>query len=498
MRAMRIVVLGLLALAALVVGRASTGAVPGSTERVSVDSTGNQGNGDSAWAAISGDGRYVAFGSWASNLVLGDSLGTHDVFVRDRQTGVTALVSVDSVGNPGNQHSFYPAISGDERFVAFESLASNLVTDDTNGVRDVFVHDRQTATTERVSMDSAGNQANSHSYWAAISSDGRYVAFTSAASNLVPGDTNGKSDVFVHDRQTGVTERVSVDSSGNQGNDGNYDSAISGDGRYVAFTSVTSNLVPGDTNGEMDVFVHDRQTGVTERVSVDSAGNQGNSHSFDAAISGDGRYVAFASFASNLVTGDTNDHDDVFVHDWQTGVTERVSVDSSGNQDNGRSWQSAISADGRHVAFASEATNLVTGDTNSVTDIFVHDRQTGATERASVDSAGNEGNSDSFEAAISGDGRYVAFQSEATNLVPGDTNGHEDIFVHDRGSTPPTPTPTPTPAPVGGIAEYPDVAAPAGGSGPSVEHYALLAGLASVALVALTAGAWRGRRRWLR
>jgi archaellum component FlaF (FlaF/FlaG flagellin family) len=433
-----LVVAGLL----LAGGSRLAGADGSTTERVSVDSTGNQGNGDSAWAAITDDGRYAAFESSASNLVPGDT-ALHDVFVHDRQMAVTEVVSVDSAGNHGGAHSFYPAISGDGRFVAFESYASNLVPSDTNGVRDVFVHDRQTGVTERVSVDSAGNQGNSPSYWSAIGSDGRYVAFTSAASNLVPGDTNGKSDVFVHDRQTGITERVSVNSSGNQGNDGNYECAISGDGRYVAFTSVASNLVPGDTNGEMDVFVHDRQTGVTERVSVDSADNQ----------------------------------------------------------DNGRSWQSAISADGRHVAFASEATNLVTGDTNGVTDIFLHDRQTGVTERVSVDSAGNEGNGGSFEAAISGDGRYVAFESEATNLVPGDTNGEPDVFAHDRGWT--QPTPTPGPGAVGGIAEYPDVArAPAcqsASSGSSAPPYvALVSGLAAAALALAAAGGWYARRRWLR
>ena len=270
----------------------------------------------------------------------------------------------------------------------------------------------------------------------------------SLADNLVAGDTNGKSDIFVHDRQTGATERVSVDSAGNQGDGPNSTPAISGDGRFVAFYSYASNLVAGDTNtcpGTLndpscpDVFVHDRQTGVTERVSVDSAGNQANGQSVGSAISADGRFVAFLSLADNLVAGDTNGFEDIFVHDRQTGATERVTVNSSGGETtcdvppNLCTSTGAISADGRFVTFSSKVSNLVAGDTNADYDIFVHDRQTGATTRVSVDSGGNEGNSSSFDLDISGDGRFVAFDSFASNLVAGDTNGHGDVFFHDLG-----------------------------------------------------------------
>jgi Tol biopolymer transport system component len=227
----------------------------------------------------------------------------------------------------------------------------------------------------------------------------------------------------------GSTERVSVDSAGNQGNNGGDEPAISADGRFVAFVSA-DNLVPGDTNDNLDIFVHDRKTGATERVSVDSAGNQANviGSTSEAAISADGRFVAFNS-ANNLVPGDTNDNFDIFVHDRKTGATERVSVDSAGNQGNGAAV-AAISADGRFVAFQSVADNLVLGDTNGAIDVFVHDRKTGATERVSVDSAGNQANYESVSPAISGDGRFVAFVSLADNLVPGDTNGTYDVFVH--------------------------------------------------------------------
>src|SRR5207249_3963444 len=309
----------------------------------------------------------------------------------------TVRVSVASDGTEGNDVSLGSALSADGRFVAFDSAATDLVAGDTNGVADVFVHDRQTGTTERVSVDSAGTQANGDSTEVALSADGRFVAFISVAPDLVAGDTNGVADVFVHDRQTGTTERVSVDSAGNQANGDSTEVALSADGRFVAFTSVAPDLVAGDTNGVMDVFVHDRQTGATERVSVDSAVTQANGDSTDVALSADGRFVAFISVAPDLVAGDTNGVADVFVHDRQTGTTERVSVDSAGNQANGDSTDVALSADGRFVAFTSVAPDLVTGDTNGAMDVFVHDRQTGTTERVSVDSAGSQANGDNTD-----------------------------------------------------------------------------------------------------
>ncbi len=348
--------------------------------------------------------------------------------------GTIELVSVDSAGNQANGFSTWLAISADGRFVAFVSAATNLVPGDTNSESDVFVHDRDTGAARRVSVDSAGSQADGSSAAPAISADGRFVAFVSAASNLVPGDTNGESDVFVHDRQTGATERVSVNSAGNQA-DGSSDApAISADGRFVAFESKAGNLLPGDTNGESDVFVHDRQTGITQRVSVDSAGNQADSSSAAPAISADGRFVAFESKARNLVPRDFNRRQDVFVHDRQTGATERVSVDSAGKQASGPTDAPAISADGRFVAFQAGHANLVPGDTNRRQDVFVHDRQTGITEQVSLDGAGYQGNDHSGLPSVSGDGRFVAFWSLSSNLVPNDTNLSQDIFVHDRGA----------------------------------------------------------------
>jgi Tol biopolymer transport system component len=408
------------------------------TARVSEGSGGIQANRRSRGPAISADGRWVAFDSSASNLVPGDTNDTHDVFLHDRQTGTTTRVSVSTGGAQGNDVSHSPSISADGRWVAFESAASTLVADDTNHLPDVFVHDRFTGTTRRVSVGTDGAQGNLESANAAISADGRWVAFGSLATNLVADDANGESDVFVHDLVMGTTTRVSLGPAGVEGNGGSGWPAMSADGRWVAFSSLAGNLVPDDTNGVGDTFVHDRQTGITTRVSLDSAGVEANDWSHWApAISGDGRRVAFQSSASNLVAGDTNGHPDVFVHDRQTGTTTCASVGPGGAH--GDTWSEfpAISTDGRWVVFESPATNLVAGDTNSVADVFVYDVQTGTLTRVSVGPGDGEADRGSGSQAISADGRWVAFGSWATNLIADDTNGYEDVFVHDRAATTP-------------------------------------------------------------
>jgi Tol biopolymer transport system component len=400
-------------------------------ERVSVAADGAQGNDVSFISSISADGRYIAFASAASNLVQGDANGVPDVFVRDRQTNATTLVSLASDGTPGNDASEWPSISADGRYVAFSSYASNLVPGDTNGDWDMFVRDLRTNATTRVSIASDGTQGNANSSNSpSISADGRYVAFPSNASNLVAGDTNGKSDIFVRDRQANTTTRVSIASDGTQGNGSSAFPSISADGRYVAFVSSASNLVPGDTNGVWDIFVRDRQANTTTRVSIASDGTQGNDSSYTSpSISADGGYVAFLSIASNLVPGDTNATIDVFVRDRQTNTTTRVSLATDGTQGNGASGWPSISADGRYVAFQSAASNLVPADTNWVSDVFVRDRQTDTTTRVSLAADGTQGNDDAIYTSISADGRYVAFESTASNLVPGDTNSVEDVFV---------------------------------------------------------------------
>ncbi len=299
---------------------------------------------------------------------------------------------------------------------------------------------------ERVSVASDGTQGNFDSYAPSISADGRYVTFSSQ-SNLVEGDTNGITDIFVHDRVTGETQRVSIASDGTQGNGGeNYiTSSISADGRYVAFKSGAGNLVEGDTNGEIDCFVYDRLTGETTRVSVASNRAEGNSDYVAPAISADGRYVAFVSYATNLLEEGTNQYENIFVHDRVRSETTLSPVSSEGTQGNNSSLAPSISADGRYVAFKSKADNLVEGDTNGVVDCFVHDRLTGETTRVSIASDGTQANGDCgfyptfliFGPSISADGRYVAFSSFATNLVEGFTEyaniwGYSGIYVHDR------------------------------------------------------------------
>jgi Tol biopolymer transport system component len=406
--------------------------------RVSVASGGTQGNDDSgdvllpdrpvlADAAISGNGRFVAFSSSASNLVTGDTNGGHDIFVHDRSTGATTIVSVASDGTQANGGSSAPAISANGRFVAFSSIASNLGTSVEGGDVDIFVHDRSTGATTQVSVAWDGSEypfPNGDSSDPAISADGRFVAFASDASNLIAGDTNGLRDVFVHNLATGATTRVSLRLDGTQTFGASRPPAISADGRHVAFSYVwgTEGSTPETRH---DVFVHDRATGVTTRVS----GTEQPNTSFDPAISGDGRLVAYTSDVTNLVAGDTNAGRDVFVHNRSTGTTTRVSVASDGTQANGGSSAPAISADGRLVAFVSDASNLVVGDNNGTGDVFVHNRSTGTTTRVSVASDGTQANGRSRPPAISADGRLVAFSSDASNLVAGDTNEVSDIFV---------------------------------------------------------------------
>ena len=382
-----------------------------------MSSAGAQGNNQSFTARLSADGRYVAFASQATNFAAGsDTNGVADIFVRDRVTGVTARVSVANGGTQANGGSSNPAISADARVVAFQSPSTTLVANDTNGADDIFVHDRTTGQTTRVSVSSAGAQASGRATVPSLSADGRYVAFQSVAANLVSNDTNGVEDVFVHDRATGATTRVSVSSAGAQGDGFSQQAAISADGASVVFVSNASTLVAGVAG--VQVFVHNRLTGETTRVSRSSAGVEANNTVSRPAVSADGRSVAFESLASNLVTGDTNGQQDVFVHDRTTGITTRVSVANEGAQSNASSERPVLSADGRFVAFQSLATTLVADDTNGVQDAFVHDRVTNVTRRVSVSSAGAEGNMGGAEPSISADGRFVAFYTQS-NLVGG-------------------------------------------------------------------------------
>jgi len=406
----------------------SAASVPGSPLRISTDSAGTEGDAASTYAMPSADGRYVVFSSSASNLVPGDANGVEDIFIKDTQTGLTTRLSTDNSGAESNDASYYPVLSADGRYVAFDSDASNLVSGDANGSIDIFIKDTLTGVINRASTDSGGVEGNSHSSDPDISADGRYVVFASNAGNLVTPDSNFSQDIFVKDTQTGFTTRVSTGSGGIQGNGACYGPVISADGRYVVFDSYANNLVTGDTNGARDVFIKDTQTDITTRVSTDSGGLESNNTSKQPAISADGRYVAFDSDASNLVAGDTNGVSDIFLKDTLTGITTRVSTNSSGVEGAGHSYKPVLSADGRYVAFYSYASNLVAGDGNGQRDVFIKDTLTGMTTRVSTNSGGLEGNSYSIEPVLSADGRYVTFYALASNLVAGDGNGVNDVF----------------------------------------------------------------------
>ncbi|MFA0832412.1 MAG: right-handed parallel beta-helix repeat-containing protein, partial [Methanobacterium formicicum] len=399
------------------------------TTKVSVSSNGNQGNGYSGNPVVSDDGQYVAFESTSSNLVTGDTNWDRDVFVHDLNNSETEIVSVSSTGVQGNYESRNPDISGDGRYVVFQSMADNLVTGDTNGCSDIFRHDRSTGETIRVSVASDGTQANMGSWEPSISADGRFVVFESNANNLINNDYNDNRDIFIHDILTGQTSIVSVDSNGYLANGGSGRASISADGTYVAFESSASNLVVNDNNNQMDIFIRNRVSGQTTRASVNTNEQEADGSSTFASISGDGSRVTFISYATNLVTNDNNGCVDVFLRDTTTGTTNRVSVNSNGQEANNHNDYPDISPDGNFVVFRSQATNLVTDDTNGKMDTFTHNLSSGETSRISVDSDGNQGNGDSYSGSISSNGAVTVFSSAATNLVTGDTNGVGDVFA---------------------------------------------------------------------
>ncbi len=408
------------------------GPVCGETiECISRAPDGSTANGASFVSAVSADGSVVAYASDATNLVADDQNGMTDVFVYARRTGTTERVSVGGDGRGGDGLSAGVALSGDGRFVAFASVASNLVPGDSNGVADVFVRDRELGTTERVSVGAAGAQADGTSFGhVSISADGRFVAFRSFAANLVADDTNGATDVFVRDRQADTTERVSVGVHG-QGAGMSFWPSLSADGDSVAFASAADNLVPNDQNRAIDVFVRHRSGGTTERMSIADPDREPTSASIGfPMLSGDGAVVAFSSSARELLPDgeDTKGKVDLFVRMRAEAEPTRVSIAADGAEADGASVEGALSRDGRMVVFYSAATNLVDGDTNAVTDVFARDRESGRLSRLVAGDAATYLSG----AAVSATGDVVTVYGEAANLVDGDTNGVSDVFVWQR------------------------------------------------------------------
>jgi hypothetical protein len=388
------------------------------TERISISYDETEPNGVSGTVGsqkISDDGRYVVFTSYATNIVPGYT-SPGGLYLRDRDNNTTALL--------WGVHARDGVISGDGKFVAYSRC------DGVNYVCGLYVHSIESGTDEQIDITPSGNPANlpgqDLSGLPSISNDGRYISFYSAASNLVSGDTNSKSDIFVRDRVAGITSRVSVATDGTQGNgDSTNYSFVSGSGRYVAFSSTSSNLVSGDANGRSDVFLHDLQTGITERISIIS-GDAASSG--PGGISSDGRYVAFSSTIYTTYGTSTFTNTGIYVRDRISGTTTLVS--GSGDA----SWPT-MSSDGRYVEFTGVDSELVPNDRNSVPDIFVRDQLNGTVERVSINSDGVEQSNSGSNSygAISGTGRYVVFTSSSNNLVPGDIGYDGDVFVRDRG-----------------------------------------------------------------
>jgi Tol biopolymer transport system component len=324
----------------------------------------------------------------------------------------TAVVSVDSAGQ--RREGLEPSVSADGRFVVFHSWEA-LVSDDGNSMPDIYRRDLREGTTERVSVDMGGGDPNGGSSGAVISGDGRFVAFSSQATDLLPGDTNGKPDIYVRDMQSGEFTGMTVNNGGAR--DAVTVHSMSADGNEVAFT-MTVFAPPTPFS---DIYVADRSLGTTTNVGIPGSGLEST-----PALSADGSFVAFLHAADEF----PSNADNVYLRNLATGTLENVSIDRNGVP--ARAWSPSVSADAHYVAFVSDASNLVAGDTNGQADVFVRDMQSNTTARASLDVNGQNPNERSFSADISDEGRYVAFHSAASDLVPGDTNDTSDVFVRDR------------------------------------------------------------------
>ncbi|WP_150047268.1 TolB family protein [Methylomonas rhizoryzae] len=333
--------------------------------------------------------------------------------------------STDAAGRVGNEASFGQTISTTGRWIAYSSVATNLVAGD-SGIEDVFVFDRVQKKNRLVSVNQDGESGDSASFEPTMSGNGRWLAFRSFASNLIETDGNQFGDIFLTDRIKGHTTRVSASSDGGDGNGESYAPALSANGRWLAFASAASNLLVGDDNGVDDVFLYDKQRKTLSRVSAGTTGAVNDGNSNFPSISATGRWIAFTSAADNLVGNDGNGHADIFLYDKKAASLALI----PGPGANGDSKSASISGNGRYIAFASAASNLVNGDNNGKTDIFVYDVKKASTTRVTQGIAA-ESNGDSADPSISANGRWIVFASSASNLVAADDNGVDDIFLYD-------------------------------------------------------------------
>jgi Tol biopolymer transport system component len=401
-------------------------------------------NGLSWHPAVSPNGAFVTFSTQATNFIPSDTNGTVlDLLLFNRSDRSLELISVNTSGGVANGSSFQSALSFDGQFVAFDSTASDIVLGDSNGAADIFVRGRALGTTSRVSLAFGGGEANGASTSPALSSDGHYVVFQSDASNLVDSDNNSASDIFLRDLTTNLTELISTGATG-QGNGPSFVPAVSADGRFVTFYSLASNFVAGDTPGTADVFLRDRLLGTTQLISASAASVRGNNFSWNPSLSADGHYVAFESAASNLVAGDTNSSNDIFLFDRLTGGLTLISHALGGGPADGGSTAPKISADGTAVVFYSAASNLTAGG-NTDNDLFLYLVATGAVSQVNLTPAGTDPDFPIFAATaptLSADGATIAFSSQASDLVSADSNNVVDIFVSALPGAGPPPPPS--------------------------------------------------------
>ena len=412
-------------IAALALG-ASAHAAGQPTTRVSVAANGSEANGPSYFGTVSANGRFVVFSSDATNLVPGDTNGKTDVFRKDLVTGEILRISVNDDGVQANGRSFASGVSRDGRLVLFWSHATNLVANDSNGFEDVFLYDVALRTPIRLSFGQGFIQTNGGNRFPSMSDDGRWVAYQSYATNVVPGDTNDREDIYLLDRRSQHITRIAQPAD-DQSDGDNIAPQLSANGRHLAFESSSTNLVPGDANDAIDAFVLDVTRGTLARASVSDAGSEGNQQSRSPIVSNNGRWVLFLSAADNLVPGDTNQTSDSFVRDLRRGETRRVSVASDGSEGNHGGSRGTFDRTGRYVAFGSFASNFVPGDTNAAADVFVRDLAQGTTVRVTRAHDGGQTNGNSQAYAFV-DGRTLLVTSVASNLVPADGNGTDDLF----------------------------------------------------------------------
>jgi len=384
--------------------------------------------GSSTAPSISNDGQVVAFLSNAGKLV-GDNEIIQHIYIKNLSTNQISRASIGDGGQKANSISYSPDISGDGKHVVFYSLADNLVTADDNGESDVFIRNLETGYTKLVSTSTSGVQANGRSTEAVVSNDGRYIAFSSMATNLVSTPTLGKSNVYVKDMQTGAVQIISINNNGQAGDAESFEPAISASGRYVAFSSLANNMDSAPANNQYDIFVHDRELKKTTRVSINNSGQLSNNHSGQVSISDDGQVIAFASMANNLSSTDENSLIDVFVKDIANNNIIRITPKFG--ESNGPNFSPKVSGNGRFVSFYSSSTNLISDDTNNKDDLYLFDRFFDSIELVSLSASGKQIDSNIDKiAALNFNGRIAAF-STASAIDPADSNKQMDIFLRE-------------------------------------------------------------------